>query len=334
MAYFERDSKPYCEADFSRLFCEKCPACDEYVLVDGVMALNKTWHAEVRQRHPLLCGVCWFQSPFVFLSSRRSQQHLVCKHCSARLEESAHEGDDGNVYCKEHFLQLFAEACGSCGKPIEGEAIDALDKRYHADCFVCSHCSEPLTDTFRPHDGHPYCEAHYLELFGADCYKCGLKVSPSTQLQLLDKVWHAECLVCHGPCGRQLDTSVKIFPKGGEPWCEACFLGAATKCADCGEAVIGAFLSVLDRKYHKECLKCFSCSKLLDGKLFNRLGWPVCAHCTRGPLSDAAKARIAAEKEQNGESSDGGDGAAVPAASPAPPPPAPPAADSAGAGSG
>ena len=46
LGYYPHDGHPYCEEDTKRLFCEKCPVCDDYVIEGGVKALGQSWHAE------------------------------------------------------------------------------------------------------------------------------------------------------------------------------------------------------------------------------------------------------------------------------------------------
>lgn len=264
MVFFEKDGKPYCQNDYAKRFCEKCPSCDEYVLEGGVIALDRTWHAD----------------------------HLICTQCGCRLSESAHMGDDGKLYCKKDFVAAFAPKCGGCKLAIEGDAVAALEQQWHPECFVCTQCRGPL-ESFRSHEGSPYCETHYLELFGAVCAACGLKVLPSAQIKFLDQPMHMECLKCAGPCGAPIDVTAKIFPKDGAPWCEGCFIATCELCAGCSTAILGPFLNVLGRKYHKGCLKCVACDKeFTDGKMFNRSGWPVCADHARGPLPAEVQEKI------------------------------------------
>jgi hypothetical protein len=116
MLYFERDGQAYCEDDFKVKFCKKCPACEEYVVEGGLEALGDMWH-----------DGC-----------------LVCHECNEALVSSAHRGDDGHVYCKEHYMNKFASKCPSCGDAVEGDAVEALGGVWHAHCFVCKECSVDL----------------------------------------------------------------------------------------------------------------------------------------------------------------------------------------------
>lgn len=54
------------------------------------------------------------------------------------------------------------------------DAISALDKTYHLDCFQCSHCEEPFRDSlYYERSGVLYCKQDYLLLFGSSvCAGC------------------------------------------------------------------------------------------------------------------------------------------------------------------
>jgi hypothetical protein len=44
--FFERDGRPYCEADFYRTFAPKCGGCNEPIRGDCINALGSQWHPE------------------------------------------------------------------------------------------------------------------------------------------------------------------------------------------------------------------------------------------------------------------------------------------------
>jgi len=64
------------------------------------------------------------------------------------------------------------DACAGCGKPFglahTAQIISALDKQWHAECFVCTKCSAPFDDgTFIAKDGAPYHKQCHQELFAS-----------------------------------------------------------------------------------------------------------------------------------------------------------------------
>jgi len=62
---------------------------------------------------------------------------------------------------------MAANTCAKCGKSVYPlEAIAALDKHYHKQCFRCTHCDQVISlKGFSAIGGEPYCKPHYLSLF-------------------------------------------------------------------------------------------------------------------------------------------------------------------------
>ena len=61
------------------------------------------------------------------------------------------------------FFQKFLEKCAKCGEVIENETVRPKDsgKPYHADCFCCSKCTQPLQGKYFNTENGMFCE---------DCY--------------------------------------------------------------------------------------------------------------------------------------------------------------------
>ena len=63
--------------------------------------------------------------------------------------------------------------CAACEKPILGKIINAMKKAWHPEHFACSQCEQELGSvTFYEHNGKPYCEKDYHELFAPRCAYC------------------------------------------------------------------------------------------------------------------------------------------------------------------
>lgn len=133
--------------------------------------------------------------------------HLLCKVCQCKFENGqVCEGVDGYAYCVEHWKQAFCPPCGHCKEPIEGPTINALDKSYHPDHFVCSVCKQKLTGQFFPSkDGDPLCENDYYHHLGLLCGSCeqpiiaGKVVTmqiPNTGKEVKYHMEHFECNFC------------------------------------------------------------------------------------------------------------------------------------------
>lgn len=61
--------------------------------------------------------------------------------------------------------------CGGCNLPIAGKVVSAMKRRWHPDCFTCTHCATSLEHVaFYEHDGRPYCHFDYHEVRQLLCY--------------------------------------------------------------------------------------------------------------------------------------------------------------------
>jgi paxillin len=284
--YYVHGGKAYCEDDYCELFCPVCPKCNCYVVEDGAVVFGETYHP-------------WC---------------VVCHNCNEQLEGRIRKAKDGNFYCEQDYLALFAQECAGCGGVIDDETINALDKPWHVACFKCgvAGCGEDLVAVgrFHNHEGKPYCREHFAHVAGKPCAACGKGILPGSEVTLLGKPWHAECIAC-AACRKPLSTQDKIYKSKQEtPLCASCFEDTCEKCTACRKALLGKYLTVLTRKYHPEgCLGCGACGKPFgpDDKMYQREGWPVCSDHARGELSDEARARMGL-----GAAGGAGGGAAAP----------------------
>lgn len=74
------------------------------------------------------------------------------------MEEETFHVQDDKMYCSKHFKQLFSKMCSSCNKEIEGQYIQVLDCYYHPDCWNCSKCHKPLSESVcTKRDGQFFC---------------------------------------------------------------------------------------------------------------------------------------------------------------------------------
>jgi len=112
------------------------------------------------------------------------------------------------------------DACAGCGKPVEDDdddAFEALDRLWHADCFVCQHCKKKLGDEkTKAKKGRPFCLDCYGELFCPVCYGCNKPITDSV-VKALDTTWHKKCFVC-AKCGKPITGDFSSTPDG-KPLC-------------------------------------------------------------------------------------------------------------------
>jgi len=138
--FFERDGRPYCEADFYAVFAPKCASCSEPIRGDCINALGSQWHPE----------------------------HFVCQYCQKAFVNGTFFEHGGKPYCEVHYHNQTGSLCSGCGKPITGRCVNALDKKWHPEHFVCAFCMNPLAGgSFTEHNNKAYCKECHGKLFGA-----------------------------------------------------------------------------------------------------------------------------------------------------------------------
>jgi len=137
--FYERDGRPYCEADFFALYAPKCTACNEPIRGDCINALGSQWHSE----------------------------HFVCTYCQKSFVGGSFFEHNGKPYCETHYHQQTGSLCSGCGKPITGRCVNALEKKWHPEHFVCAFCMNPLAGgSFTEHNSKAYCRECHGKLFG------------------------------------------------------------------------------------------------------------------------------------------------------------------------
>jgi len=192
-AFIEKDSAIYCEACYYSSFNPKCGHCDEVIKGQYISALGKSWHPD----------------------------HFVCTECAKPFEGNQFHKHNDRPYCEKHFNELFAEACARCGQKIEGQVFEALDKKYHLDCFTCSVGDHQIGEgvNFHVHDEKIYCPQHFEELFLQRCAGCG-SIVKGQYIKVLDAHYHPGCWKC-ADCGTVI-TSDNCGQSGGKFYCKPC----------------------------------------------------------------------------------------------------------------
>merc|ERR1711916_379575 len=82
-----------------------------------------------------------------------------------------------------------------------------------------------------------------------------------------EKIYHQECLVCTGSCGKSLDGT--FYLHGDDPVCESCHM-ELLKCAACGEGLKESYFVRSEKNYHEACVPkppCGKCAKPIDGEI-------------------------------------------------------------------
>uniref|UniRef100_A0A3Q4H0P9 Transforming growth factor beta 1 induced transcript 1 n=1 Tax=Neolamprologus brichardi TaxID=32507 RepID=A0A3Q4H0P9_NEOBR len=192
--FFEKDGRPYCEPDYFTLFSPHCAHCNKPILNKMVTALDKNWHPEC----------------------------FCCVKCSRAFGEEGFHDREGQQYCQQCFLTLFASRCQGCSQPILENYISALNSLWHPQCFVCRECYSPFVNgSFFEHEGKPLCEAHYHQSRGSVCQACQQPILGRCVTAMGAK-FHPHHLVCHF-CLKPLSKGC-FKEQENKPYCHPCFI--------------------------------------------------------------------------------------------------------------
>uniref|UniRef100_A0A668ARL5 Transforming growth factor beta-1-induced transcript 1 protein n=1 Tax=Myripristis murdjan TaxID=586833 RepID=A0A668ARL5_9TELE len=192
--FFEKDGRPYCESDYFTLFSPHCAHCNKPILNKMVTALDKNWHPEC----------------------------FCCVKCSRAFGEEGFHDREGQQYCQQCFLTLFASRCQGCSQPILENYISALNSLWHPQCFVCRECYSPFVNgSFFEHEGQPLCEAHYHQSRGSVCHACQQPILGRCVTAMGAK-FHPHHLVCHF-CLKPLSKGC-FKEQENKPYCHPCFI--------------------------------------------------------------------------------------------------------------
>lgn len=198
--FIEKDDKFYCEDDYYAAFNPKCGACNEVIKGQYVSALNKSWHPE----------------------------HFVCTVCKSPFDGAQFRKHDDMPYCDVHFNELFGVKCAKCTKNIVGQVFQAMNGKYHLECFVCSVGDHPIGEgvNFHIHENKFYCPEHFDEVFYKRCASCKTPIK-AQYLKFGDSHYHPECWKC-ADCSTTLkgDTAVQVKSHW---YCRNCATGARSR---------------------------------------------------------------------------------------------------------
>ncbi|KAJ1656182.1 hypothetical protein IWQ61_004207 [Dispira simplex] len=149
-----------------------CAGCNDPVdLQSSLFALNRHWHPE-----HLMCVVCKMPAP-------ADKPRDLLEH-------------QGRVYCREDYTRLYIPHCQGCTKPIFGNALFALNSKWHSECFNCQVCHREFPDkSFYVLNNKPHCRYHYHQLNKSLCQACQEPIEGPCA-QVTEGRFHPSCFVC------------------------------------------------------------------------------------------------------------------------------------------
>jgi len=230
------DGNLYCEQDFAELFAKRCKVCNEVVAGKVVNAEGMSFHPEhficvgcgtnlVGKKykiHPennqVYCPVCLppdkrlikpedhicaqcsqpIKGPYLLIKGQYMHpRHFRCHECGIEFKGGDCNEFEGDYYCGPHYAILLLKKCARCGKPCKGRSITALGKVWHPDHFACHICAVVFVESnFFENDGLPYCQTHFIQLFGDNCAYCKEPIT-KTSVKFLDKSYHEHHFFCY-----------------------------------------------------------------------------------------------------------------------------------------
>ncbi|XP_055927533.1 PDZ and LIM domain protein Zasp-like isoform X4 [Argiope bruennichi] len=172
-----------------------------------------------------ICQICGtpIRGPFVVaLGKSWCPDHFLCANnrCQTSLVNIGFVEDRGQLYCENCYEVHLAPTCSKCLKRIKGDCLNALDKQWHPNCFICCYCSKPFgNSSFYMEDGRPYCEKDWNELFTTKCVGCGFPIEAGDRwVEALNNNYHSQCFKCT-KCLKGLEGQ-SFYAKGGKPYCK------------------------------------------------------------------------------------------------------------------
>jgi hypothetical protein len=186
-----------------------CAACNSVIKGQYVQALGQCWHPE-----HFVCTEC--NKPFVGTLRWHTLVCPVCGRVCPRAGDKFRKHED-KPYCDSDYEKLFGLKCSKCSQTIEGQVFEALNKKFHMECFgalrsrrecvarcqhkacdacvraVCEAGAHPIGEAaFHVYDEKIYCATHFEELFLQRCAGCSniIKVNlESSRTAVLNFPW-------------------------------------------------------------------------------------------------------------------------------------------------
>ncbi|KDQ07347.1 hypothetical protein BOTBODRAFT_192476 [Botryobasidium botryosum FD-172 SS1] len=173
---FEHEGKAYCHLDYHEHFAPRCYHCRTPIIDERFIVLDDPALGGKRYYHELhfFCAECG--DPFLDPSRSSAAPPGTVPPKSPYLDDDDDVGFtvyQGHPYCEACHVRLRMPRCGSgarggivpgvgCGRSIRQEAVEALGRKWHRDCFVCESCKKPFDDpSFFQRGDHAYCDPCY-----------------------------------------------------------------------------------------------------------------------------------------------------------------------------
>ncbi|KAM6434403.1 filamin-binding LIM protein 1 [Liasis olivaceus] len=163
------------------------------------------------------------------------------------------------------------DACAFCHKGISPGtlALEAMNKRYHVECFACRTCQGALAgQRYYQKEGRPLCVPCYQKTL-EKCGACRALIL-SEIVWALGRGYHPECFTCVA-CGREIGNDTFAVDDDNKVHCLPDFYRKfASVCGACEKLIIPCDgrdtykIECLGRSFHEDCYRCETCQVLLS----------------------------------------------------------------------
>jgi hypothetical protein len=173
-------------------------------------------NANTNQNHTLGVGVNRTrQTPLLVHSdtTNESSNRENDSHASSLTLNNSTPSKPNTVNGTEQYI------CPHCKLPCSNsDSIQAMDQRWHSNCFTCSKCDKQIQTSFSITNGKLLCDT----CRNLSCLKCGLVISGSHLVEIDNYYVHVECFKC-SICNRQLKIGEDFVEMSAANfWCVNC----------------------------------------------------------------------------------------------------------------
>ncbi|XP_041985409.1 actin-binding LIM protein 2 isoform X2 [Aricia agestis] len=227
--FFAKDGHYYCPQDYQRAFGTRCAACNQYVEGEVVSALGNTYHQRC-----FTCARCRRAFPSGEKVTYTGSE-VVCAACSGPQRTTAraarspaspasppHPAPPAHAPTDNGTTQPDPNECAGCGQELsEGQALVALQRQWHPQCFACGECGCVLRGEYMGRADVPYCERDYQRLYGVRCAYCQRYISGKVLQAGDNHHFHPTCARC-SKCGDPFGDGEEMFLQGAAIWHPRC----------------------------------------------------------------------------------------------------------------
>ncbi len=188
-----------------------------------------------------------------------------------------------NPYSRLAYLDMFpGELDAGTLQPLKrgDNVLQAMGYNWKVESFLCTHTRMPIAfEHFFIHDGLPYSEEAYLELFRV-CPGCSdpVLVDDTSAVSACGHIWHSDHFNCSNPeciepelAGRKFYTRDRGNGMGLLPYCENCYVNLFCPiCPGCSGHILPTedAVSGCGTEWHADHFRCAATGEVLRGEYY------------------------------------------------------------------